>query len=784
MAASPARPPDGDARTPHTLVDWLRARDDGQLARLLRLRPDLARPAPPDLAALASRIGVRTSTQRAVDGLDAYALRTLETLVLAGDGDAVARPPDVDLEPLFDLGLIWGDADTVYLVPTVRESVGPHPAGLGRPAATLFALVPDLQLVPVLRHLGLPPAGQPRAGDSVAAVLADPERVAALLGECDAAEREVLAQLAAGPPVGTVRNTRLATTDPQPSAPHRLINRGLLAPIDTQRVELPREIGLALRTGAEPAAAQPPAVELVTREPAELDRLGTTAVLELLRLVDALAETWAAQPPPLLRSGGVGVRELRRTAKDLGVDEQTAALAAEVAYAAGLINSTNGPEPAFLPSTEYDSWRGHRPAGRWITLATAWLTMTRQPSLVNQRGDRDRMITALSPDAERGTVPALRRKVLDVLTGLPPGAAPTSRARVLDVLTWHEPRRSSGQRPLAEAILAEADVLGLTAAGGLTGYARTLLSGSAPAAEGALAFALPEPVDHFLLQPDLTAVVPGPPQPAMGAELALLADLESTGGAYVYRLTERSVRRALDAGRTGGQLTAFIERHSRTPIPQALRYMIEDAARRHGVLRAGAAVSYLRCDDEALLARVVADTAVAGLHLRALAPTVVVSDAPTARVLEVLRGAGYSPAAEAPGGGLIALGADAPRAPSRPPARTFTSRSTVESDAQLTDLVRRIRSGDALSEQAHQVPPMAARLPGVTSAATMELLRRAVRGDQLVWLRLAEADGSTTVHEIEPISLAAGMVRGYERGRDGLVAYPVHRITAIRAIDE
>ena len=37
----------------------------------------------------------------------------------------------------------------------------------------------------------------------------------------------------------------------------------------------------------------------------------------------------------------------------------------------------------------------------------------------------------------------------------------------------------------------------------------------------------------------------------MGAELALLADLESTGGASVYRITERSVRRALDAGRSG-----------------------------------------------------------------------------------------------------------------------------------------------------------------------------------------------------------------------------------------
>src|SRR5206468_7164075 len=177
---------------------------------------------------------------------------------------------------------------------------------------------------------------------------------------------------------------------------------------------------------------------------------------------------------------------------------------------------------------------------------------------------------------------------------------------------------------LAEAVLAEADVLGLTAAGGLTGYSRTLLGAtggtavaptattvgsvhSAAAAEHALARALPEPVDHFLVQPDLTVVVPGPPLPAMGNELSLLANLESTGGAAVYRITERSVRRALDAGRSGERLAQFVQQHSRTPVPQALTYLITDAARRHGVLRAGAAGAYLRCDDAALLARVLAD---------------------------------------------------------------------------------------------------------------------------------------------------------------------------------
>lgn len=806
MAASPARPSDGDSATPRptSLAEWLRARDDRQLTRLLRLRPDLALPAPADVVALAGRVGVRTSTQRAVDALDAYALRALENLVLAADDtDAVDAPPPDALDELFDRALVWGDLDLVHLVPTVRESVGLYPAGLGRPASVVFALVPDLQLVRVLRHLGLPPAAQPRAGAAIAAALADRDRVVALIEECDDEEHEVLTRLAAGPPVGTVRNTRLSATDPTDdklSPAHRLINRGLLAPIDAQRVELPREIGLVLRAEhASPASSSPPPLPLVTREPAELDRLGTTAVLEFLRLIDALAESWTTQPPALLRSGGVGVRELRRTARDLGVDEQRAALVAEVAYAAGLLNSTNGPEPVFLPSSEYDAWRGRDSARRWITLASAWLAMTRQPSLVNQRGDRDRMITALGPDAERGTMPTLRRQVFDVLTPLPPGAAPANRDDVLAVLSWHQPRRASGQRPLAEAVLAEADLLGITAAGGLTGYTRTLLAatsggdsassaaaGSVPpsaAAEHALARALPDPVDHFLLQPDLTAVVPGPPEPAMGALLGELADLESTGGAYVYRITERSVRRAFDTGRTGEQLAEFLERHSRTPVPQALRYLIDDAARRHGVLRAGAVSSYLRCDDEALLARVLADRAVDGLHLRLVAPTVVVSDAPANRLLDVLRSAGYSPAAESPGGALIALGAEASRAPSRPPARTISSRGAGNSDAALSELVRRIRAGDALSETARRVQPIAAQVPGVTSAATMELLRNAIKEDRLVWLGVAEGDGTATAHELHPISLAGGFVRGYERGRDGLVAYPVHRITAVRVID-
>jgi XPB/Ssl2-like helicase family protein len=774
-----------------SLTEWLRGRDDRQVARLLRLRPDLALPAPPDFAALAGRIGVRTSTQRAVDGLDAPTLRVLEQLVLtADDADAIeatdALPNEVDT--LLDLALIWGDTDLLHLTATVREAVGPYPGGLGRPAAHLLRLVPDVQLAPVLRRLGEPPASQPAAGETVAAVLADPDRVRELLADVDDAEREILDKLAAGPPIGSVRSTRLAPAEAEQSAPHRLMSRGLLIPIDTQRIELPREVGVVLRAdGArdDSRASEPPSPTLVARAPDELDRLGTTAVMDTLRLVDSLAETWTAQPPAVLRSGGVGVRELRRTAKAMGVDEPTTALIAEVAFAAALVNSTNGVEPVFLPSNEYDVWHDRDTAQRWLALASAWLTMTRQPSLISQRGDRDRMITALGPDAERGTIPALRRQVLDVLSSLPPGNAPARRTDVLELLAWRQPRRASGQRALAEAVLAEADLLGVTAAGGLTGYSRTLLAGSTSAAEHALSRALPDPVDHFLVQPDLTLVVPGPPEPAMGAELALLADVESTGGASVYRITERSVRRALDAGRSGDALAGFVAAHSRTPVPQALSYLIDDAARRHGVLRAGTASAYLRCDDEALLARVLTDRAADALGLRRIAPTVVIADAPVARVLETLREAGYAPAGEGSGGELITIGAERPRAPTRSAGRPIVTRGATGSDAQLAELVRRIRAGDAVTEHDRRVQAVvAAQVPGVTSASTMELLRAAVRDDRLVWLGVAEPDGRASAHEIRPISLAGGFVRGYERGRNGLAAYPVHRITAVRLVDE
>src|SRR5205814_873457 len=336
-------------------------------------------------------------------------------------------------------------------------------------------------------------------------------------------------------------------------------------------------------------------------------------------------EALAAEPAGVLRSGGLGVRELRRLSRAVGLDEPTAALLLEVGYAAGLLGESGDSEMVFVPAAGYDSWRAGSLARRWHRLANAWLLMTRAPALVGQRDDRDRPISALSPEVERMGAPAQRRSALSVLAEAPSGYAPTVD-QVREILTWRSPRRAGRSAAATvgyEAVLAEAAALGLTGLGALSGYGRLLLSevdsqadadedplgvraspAGAPSTVETLDALLPRPVDHVLVQADLTIVVPGPAEPGLAAELSAVADPESPS---VYRVTTESVRRALDSGYSAADVHGVFSRRSRTPVPQAMTYLVDDVARRHGGLRAGTAGAYLRSDDEALIAEVLAD---------------------------------------------------------------------------------------------------------------------------------------------------------------------------------
>ncbi len=739
------------------LVDWLRAQDDDTLAVLLRSRPDLAVPPPADLTVLATRAGIRASVHRVCDELDTVTLAVLEALVLA-EADAVPVPvpeicrllgPDVPAESvdgalraLRARALVWdGTPDGLSLVPAVRDVVPRYPGGLGRPVA-----------------------GPVGSG-------ALPELLAAI----EPAERRVLEALAAGPPIGRSR----AGSDPAGPV-GRLLSRGLLLRVDPETVELPRQVGLALRGGRPMGRVDvaPPRLATLDRGVAVVDRTAGGAALVMLRSVEALLAHWGRVPPPVLRSGGLGVRELRRAAKEMDVDEPAAALLVELAVAAELIGTSDA-VPEWTPTTISDSWAAGAAEQRWALLARTWLELPRLPGLVGRRDDAGRPVPALSDALRRPLAARDRRWALAGLAELPAGIAVDGPGALADLLAWRAPRR--GGRLRDEVVvwtLTEATVLGVVALDALSAPGRALLD-EPGAAAAALRVTLPDPIDHVLLQADLTAVAPGPLVPELARELDLMADVESAGGAIVYRFTEASVRRALDAGRTAAELRDVLLARSATPVPQALSYLVDDVARRYGRLRGGVAASFLRSDDEVLLCEVLAHPDAAVLALRRIAPTVAVSPLPLVDLVGRLRAAGFSPAAEDAAGGVLDLGDRGRRIEPRRRAAARPVGPTEPDGARVASVVARMRAGDALAGIRRGVA-----VPANGTGATLATLQEAARARRTVWIGFVDGHGVAGERVLEPMNVGGGIVEGRDSVDGARYRVPLHRITSIAVVED
>ncbi|MFH9860007.1 helicase-associated domain-containing protein [Streptomyces sp. NPDC017202] len=323
--------------------------------------------------------------------------------------------------------------------------------------------------------------------------------------------------------------------------------------------------------------------------------------------------------------------------------------------------------------------------------------------------------------------------------------------------------------------------------------ATPLAPGPLPAAEQAVASAaavrllaplLPEPLDHVLLQADLTAVAPGPLHRPLADTLGVLADVESKGGATVYRFTPGSVRRALDAGRTAADLHAFLAEHSRTPVPQPLAYLIDDVARRHGHLRVGAASAYVRCDDDAMLNEILADKRAVALRLRRLAPTVLAAEAAPPALLDGLRAMGFAPAAESAEGDVLITRADAHRSPPRTAPEPVPEGPPVPDGTLLSAAIRAIRAGD-LASTAPRKPAddAAARAPGAlprtSPAETLATVQAAVLTGEAVWIGYVNAEGAASQRVIAPVRVEGGFVTAYDHTADEVRTYPLHRITGV-----
>ncbi|HEY0452290.1 helicase-associated domain-containing protein [Actinophytocola sp.] len=748
------------------LTDWLRGQDDHVLADLLRARPDLATPPPADMAVLAARAGSRASVTRAAEGLDTFTLAVLDALVVAGADrspvpvDAVAalvgpgaNPGRVRaaVEQLVRLALAWG-AEEISVAPAAREAGGLYPAGLGQPSDALDGV--DLP---------------------------------ALLDELTEADRRLLTTLAHGSPVGRTKDAAVVVPLERARTPvQRMLAMGLLLRRDAETVELPRQVGLALR-GDSPLGTvrlDEPELRTTRRTVSTVDATGAGEVLELLRRTESLVNLWSKEPASVLKAGGLGVRDVRRLTRELDTDERGAGFVAELAYGAGMVADTGAPTSAeWQPTTLADPWLAATPANQWATLATAWLDLPRLPGLAGMRDAKDRVLAPMSDDLRRPPAPAERRRVLAALAELPAGTGVAAPDELADVLAWRAPRRGGRLRDeIVRWTLTEATALGVVALGAITSAGRALLTDSPAAAAKRMAESMPEPLDHVLVQADLTVVAPGPLEPQLAIDIGQVADIESAGSATVYRVTEVSVRRALDIGRTAEELHELFRTRSRTPVPQSLSYLIDDVARRHGRLRGGAAASFLRCDDPVLVAEVVAHPAAASLELRRIAPTVLVSPLPLADVLDELRAAGFAPAAEGTDGQVLDLRPTGRRLPAT--ARTRRGGPpTPPSDERLSDIVHQLRAGDAAAATRRgRTVSLTGGSGAADTAATLALLREAIEQRGHVLIDFVDSRGVASQRLVTPYRVGGGVLEGRDTTGNELRQYPLHRITSASLI--
>ena len=420
---------------------------------------------------------------------------------------------------------------------------------------------------------------------------------------------------------------------------------------------MPREVGLALR-GGHPFpdfTLRPPAIRWHSVDAKGVDRAATEQAVVLVADIGTILAGWQEAPPKLLKAGGIGVRDIRRAATAIGRPEVDTARVIDMAAVAGLAGWDEEAGVA-LPRPEYDVWLERDIADRWLAIVDGWLTARLHVSLAGALGTNEK---AIPPLLDRGPESAAGHRRLLVLAALMAG----SRGEAADAdslaarVTWDAPPIWTGGPALPPTLIAwvlsECEMLGLCAQGALSDLGRAVLGGRRREAHAILTAHTPRLTSEFVIQPDLTAVAIGPLTAGVRSHLDLMADLESSGAATVYRFHEPSLRRAFDAGWTASEVVGFLDAHATKGVPQPLAYLVDDVGRRYGRARVGSATSYVRSDEPSLLTEILVARRLAKLGLRQLAPTVLVSAADPDTVIAALRANGYLPGEEDVAGDLV-----------------------------------------------------------------------------------------------------------------------------------
>lgn len=800
----------------------LEARSDDSLRALFAARPDLISPMAPDFAALAARASARVSVQRALERLNKPEMQVLETLHLSTNADtghsvsaaglkkAIAGSTLSALEPILgtlqDLALIHradppvGSPATTsrqrfYLpVGSLKDVIGIYPAGLGRSYTELVRLQPAFaqRVVQLVAELHASGAGIHPASTPMDAALAlqrwtsSPAGLRAILASAPERTMGLLDRFgswAMGAVPQAQRRASVTHESHDVGPIDWLLARGLLVPLDAGHVELPHSVGLALRGGAiiSDFTLAPPVPELGHTSAALRRNAAMGAIAETLRLTGELLFAVREQPLATLRSGGVGVRELRRLAESIRCGVQETALLLEISALAGLLRLDVDSSTWVLPPSL--EWLTLPRQEQWLWLVNAWLASERAPSLVGQpltgpqsasshQGPAASTINALSAEAQRPDAPVVRRRVLEILKDLTvEAAAPDGKAPVLDAgavlqrAEWAQPRMSRRFSSLVRGILEEATLLGLMGSGALTQLGSAVADAQPEQAMTILGEHLPAAVNHILLQADLTAVAPGYLAPELSETLLLMADAEGQGPASIYRFSATTIRRALDAGQDAESLLAFLTEHSATEVPQPLAYLVQDTASRHGRLRVGTSASFIQSDDEAAITDLLREARTSALNLARIAPTVLTSSASPRETARVLRELGLSPALQEAEPAVVRFKRTTAVPGSSRPVYTAprTAPPEDEMDVQLSVL------------RQHRGVPSGPDGEASTQLG-LETLQRAIRLKQAVIMNVVDSLGNANTEKVVPVSVSGGRVRVFDPAKETERVLSIHRI--------
>ena len=727
-------------------ADYLRALDDAALISMFNHRPDLVTPVPPDMASLAVRASSAPSLARAVDALNKWQLQVLEVCAILPepftekDVAALTEKSALFVIPgLIERGLLYTDKDGLRTPTTLKEVLGNEIAGLG-PASMSKLKLKKLDEVP-------------------------------------APSKKVLDAMVWGPPRGAIADIKKPSVGVQ-----WLLEEGFLIPFNQQTVVLPREVAIYLRgnTVHRELETSQPSVTGSKRDMRNVQLAAIANITTFLRWTEEVLNFWAQEPATALRSGGLGVRDLKELSLHLGVDESCTAFVAEIAYLSGLL--TIDPDDKILPTHQFDIWLTQNASVKWQLLASAWLSTSRVSGLVGKEGSKN--VAPLGPELDRSSATTTRRLTLTLLQENSQIAVDIDS--LFAAATWLAPAKRAGglQRDYILWAMREAEWLGITGQAVLSSYGADFLTGGDSTSVDT---DLPKAVDHILIQSDNTAIAPGPLEHEVAQELALIADVESRGGATVFRFSEGSIRRGLDHGRTGEEIAKFLAKTSKTPMPQPLEYLIADVAKKHGKLRVGNTASFIRCEDSALITQILGDKRLDVLGLRKIAPEVLICGHDATEAMNILRSCGYLPAAE-DSRGLLLSGPRIQRAQTKARPPRIIGEYERPDEIQIEGALRALRTGEKSSRKQSTMRNIATEalgsLPRSTANETLELLSDYLQNQPTKSLSIGYADNNGLVSHriIDPLKLSAGSLVARDHATGEVQTFRIARITGVAAL--